>query len=201
MRPTTFRSSSMAKAAKKTAKKGKPGRKPVLTDELIQDICERLRAVFYLKHAIEGLGWSERSIHRWLQRGEEEVSRMEARNLSRSKRGEAMYVKLVREVRRTQADSITAHATNIQRAAQGREAEYQKDEKGIFVRDKSGNLVVLRPAIAPDWKASARYLEAVDYERWGRKVRTEVTTPEGGPTELRITVVEKRKTKKQLEEV
>lgn len=187
--------------AKKKTAKGRPGRKPILTEEMIADVCDRLRRVFYLKYAIEGLGRSERSLHRWLQRGEEELTRMDSKNLSRCKRGEAVYIKLVREIRRTQAENIGAHSTNIQRSGLGQAAEFLKDEKGDPVRDAAGNLVQIRPAIPPDWKASARYLEAVDHERWGRKVRTEVTVPEGGPTELRITVVKKRKVKKQLEEV
>lgn len=187
--------------AKKTGKKGRPGRKPILTDELIAEICDRLRRVFYLKYAIEGLGRSERSLHRWLQRGEEELTRMDSKNLSRCKRGEALYVKLVKEIRKTQAENVGAHSTNIQRSGLGQDAEWLTDAKGDPVRDAAGNPVLVRPAIPPDWKASARYLEAVDHERWGRKVRTEVTTPEGGPTELRITVVKKRDVKKQLEGV
>ena len=86
----------------------------------------------------------------------------------------------------------TAHAAKIQRAGLGAEAEYLKDERGQVVLDKEGQPHLLRPAVVPCWQASARYLEAVDHERWGRKIRADLTIPEGGPTELIVTVVKRR---------
>lgn len=182
------------------SRRGK-GRRRALDDDLVARIVERIRACYYQKHAIEGLGYSERVLYSWLQRGEEELKRMEDRGVIRARRGEEIYVTLVREVRKAQADNIRAHATNIQRNALGQPAQYLRDEKGNIVKDSSGHPILLQQAIAPNWQASARYLEAVDHERWGRKLRTELTSPEGGPAELRITVVEKREVKKQLEEI
>lgn len=181
------------KTSKKTTKKKKAvGRRCALTVELADRICQRLRNVFYAKHAIESLGYSERVLYVWLERGEAELKRMEDRNLSRIKRGEEAFVYLVEEMRKTRGDNIAAHATNIQRAGLGAAAEYLRDESGRIVLDKDGQPHLLRPPVVPCWQASARYLEAVDHERWGRKVRAEITTPEGGPSELVITVVKKR---------
>ena len=181
------------KARKKTTKKKKPvGRRCALTTELADRICQRLRNVFYKKYAIEALGYSERVFYVWIERGEDEIKRMEDRNLSRVKKGEETFVYLVEQIRKTCADNIAAHATNVQRAGLGADAEFLRDERGQVVLDKKGQPHLLRPAVEPVWQASARYLEAVDHERWGRKIRTEITTPEGGPTELRITVVKKR---------
>ena len=112
---------------------------------------------------------------------------------------EAIYVKLVRQVRGAQANTIQAHAQNIAINALGQRAEYLKDDDGKIVRDSSGQPILLRPAVPPSWQASARYLEAVDHERWGRKIRQELTTPEGGPTELRVTIRKKREVKKREE--
>ncbi|MCP4201848.1 MAG: hypothetical protein GY769_07940 [bacterium] len=191
--------------AKKEKQKGAPakrkrsiGRRHSLTPELVERICQKVRQVHYNKQAIESLGYSERSLYNWLGRGEDELERMEARGLVRSKRGEEVFVQLVREVRQARADNQAAHATNIQRAGLGAEAEYLRDEKGKLLLDKDGQPHLLRPAQAPCWQASARYLEAVDPEKWGRKIRTELTTPEGGPTELRITVVKKREIPEDL---
>lgn len=193
------------KATKKTPakKRGRPpGPRTKLDDLLISRIVERIRAAFYVKHAIESLGHSERSFYKWMARGEDEVQRMEEAGTERPRAREAIFVRLFKEVRRAQADNIRAHATNIQRNALGQAAEYLKDDKGQVVLDKNRQPILIQPAIPPNWQASARYLEAVDHERWGRKVRQELTTPEGGPSELRITVVEKRKIKKEeLEDV
>lgn len=189
-------------AKKKPAKrKRKPGRKKVLDKDLTARIVERIQACFYLKHAIESLGYSERVLHKWLQLGEEEITRLETVEQKRIKAGLAVYVHLVREVRKAQSENIRAHAMNIQRNALGQPAQYLRDEKNQIVTDGAGQPILLQPFIAPVWQASARYLEAVDHERWGRKIKTEVSVPEGGPSELRITVVEKRKVKEQLEEV
>ena len=183
----------MAKTRKKkTAKKKPVGRRCALTVDLADRICQKLRNVYYNKHAIEGLGYRERVLYNWIERGKDEIKRMEDRNLSRIKRGEEAFVYLVEEMAKTKANNIAAHATNIQRAGLGASAEYLRDERGQVVLDKEGQPHLLRPAVEPVWQASARYLEAVDHERWGRKIRTEITTPEGGPTELRITVVKKR---------
>lgn len=188
------------KKARKKAKRKKPvGRRCALTVELADRICQRLRNVFYAKHAIEALGYSERVLYVWLERGEEELKRMEDRNLSRIKRGEEAFVYLVEEMRKTRGDNIAAHATNIQRAGLGAAAEFLRDERGQVVLDKKGQPHLLRPAVEPVWQASARYLEAVDHERWGRKVRAEITTPEGGPTELVVTVVKKRELPEDIE--
>ena len=183
---------SKKKTRKKTRRKKPVGRRCALTTELADRICQRLRNVFYNKYAIEALGYCERSLYNWIDRGEEEIKRMEDRNLSRVKRGEEVFVYLVKQILKTKAENIAAHATNIQRAGLGASAEYLRDERGQVVLDKEGQPHMLRPAVDPCWQASARYLEAVDHERWGRKIRTEITTPEGGPTELRITVVKKR---------
>ena len=180
------------KARKKTTKKKPVGRRCALTTELVDRICQRLRNVFYQKYAIEALGYSERVLYVWIERGEDEIKRMEDRNLSRVKRGEEAFVYLVEEIRKTRANNLTIHAANIQRAGLGAEAEYLKDGTGRIVLDKEGQPHLLRPAVVPIWQASARYLEAVDHERWGRKIRAEITTPEGGPSELIITVVKKR---------
>lgn len=180
------------KVTKKTRKKKRAGRRCALTTELADQICQRLRNVFYNKYAIEALGYSERVLYVWIGRGEEEIKRMEDRNLSRPKRGEQAFVYLVKEIRKTRADNLAAHATNVQRAGLGATAEFLRDENGRIVLDKEGQPHILRPPVLPCWQASARYLEAVDHERWGRKVRAEITTPEGGPNELVVTVVKKR---------
>jgi hypothetical protein len=188
----------------KTIKKEKSGKKRVgrrcaLTVELADRICQRLRNVFYQKYAIEALGYSERVLYVWIERGEEEIKRMEDRNLSRIKQGEEVFVYLVEELRKTRANNLTVHAANVQRAGLGAEAEYLKDEAGRVILDKDGKPHLLRPAVEPVWQASARYLEAVDHERWGRKVRVENITPEGGPSELVVTVVKKRELPEDIE--
>ncbi len=175
-------------------RKKKPGRKQALTRELVDKIVSEVRRVFYAKWAIRNLGYSERVLYRWLGRGEAEIERMESKGLTRPKRTEAVYVHLVREFKKAQAANIRAHATNWQRGALGQERKILINEKtGQPVLDGSGNVIVLQEEIEPDPRLSKDYLARVDHEHYGPKVRTEITTPDGGPSELQITVVKKRR--------
>ena len=125
---------------------------------------------------------------------------MENAGAVRPRPRESIYVQLVRAVRKAQADSIAKHAINIQRNALGQAAQYLKDNSGDIVRDANGQPILTQPALASNWQASARYLEAVDHEKWGRKIRQEISTPEGGPTELRVTIRKKREVERPKEQ-
>lgn len=189
-----------------TKRKGEQGTKGLrypspaspLTDELIDAFIANVKSVFYAKWAIQDLGFSERVLYKWLERGEKELARMEAAGKKKPKASERIYVRLVREMAKAKAANVKAHAINIQRHGLGQAAQYHLDKDGNVIRDASGNPILAQPAIAPDWKASARYLEAVAHSEFGRKIRQELTTPEdgpGGPSELVITVVKKRDVK------
>ena len=178
--------------------KKQTGRPTPLDRGLVKRIIERIQGGFYQKHAIDSLGYSERVLHKWKSRGEEEIRRMEQTGATRPRKGEEPYVHLAREMRKAQAEVIIRHATNIQQNALGQDAKYMKDKDGNVKLDDKGRQILLQPPIPPSWPASARYLEAVDHNRWGRKVRQEITVPDDeGPSELRITVIDKRKLKKR----
>lgn len=176
----------------------RPSPYPALTREVIDALIVEIRAVFYAKWAIENIGFRERVLYKWLQRGEEEIDRMESDGRTRARESEAIYVALVWEMRRAKAQNVKAHSVNLQRGGLGQPAQYLTDKAGAFVRDQQGDLIQLQPAIPPSWQASARYLEAVAHAEFGRKIRQEITTPDegGGPSELRITVVKKRNIKR-----
>ena len=178
----------MAKREKKT------GRRKAVTRELVDQFIAEVRRVFYAKWAIQNLGYSERALYQWIARGETELYRMEQKGLTRPKQTEAIYVYLVREFRKAQAANIRAHATNWQRGALGQERKILINEKtGQPVLDGNGNVIVLQDEIQPDPRLSRDYLARIAHEHYGPKVRTEITTPDGGPSELQITVVKKRR--------
>lgn len=183
------------------AKKQKSrGRRPALDQALIESLVEQVRRVFYNKHAIEALGYSERVLYYWLERGETEMDRMDERGLVKPAPNEKTYVDLVVAMRRARAENVRAHVTNIQRHALGQPAQYLKSPDGTVIVDKDGRPTLLQSEIPSQWQPSARYLEAVEPELWGRKVRTEISVPDGGPTELKITVVRKREVAKEFDD-
>lgn len=178
----------MAKLNQKTR-----GRRPALNQEMIDKLVEEVRRVHYAKFAIHALGYSERVLYKWLERGEKELTRMEEKNLVNPAPDEKSYVDLVVSMRRAKAENIRLHATNLQRGGLGQPAQYLKNPDGTVILDpQTQRPILLQAEIPSNWMASARYLEAVAHEEFGRKIRTELTTPDHGPSELRITVVKKR---------
>lgn len=187
-----------ATGRKKTSKRGP---RSILNKELADQICAEIRRIYVVKWAMRSFGKSERLFYKWLARGEDEIVRMERDGLQRAKKADAIYVYFVREFWKAQAGHVRGHSTNLQRGAFGQEKKIVINEKtGEPALDGQGNVIVIQPYIPPDPRLSKDYLARVDHENFGPKIRTEITTPDSGPTELRIHVVKKRKIKKELPE-
>ena len=93
-----------------TQKKKKRGSGPSantgLTQELLEKVIEELKTVYYAKYAMEAIGMAESTFHKWRQRGEAELERMENADVLTPKKAEAIYVKFVMEVRKARASNV-----------------------------------------------------------------------------------------------
>ncbi len=156
------------------------GRTSPLTEELITALCDRIIISFYVKTAIESMGYSERVFYKWRERGEAEIARREAIEdeldmeaveafTDPVSKSEQIYVQFVQSVKKARSSAVYRHVLNVNRAALGSPARYERDkETGDLIIDKAGYPILLQPAIAPTWQASMRLLESAERQMWGR---------------------------------
>ena len=151
-----------------------------LTEEFITALCDRIITAFYFKTAIESMGMSEDVFYKWRRRGEGEIARriaIEAELGMKAKKAftdpvskaEEIYVTFVRSVKKARAQATFRHVLNVQRAALGAPALYERDKTtGDLVLGKDGYPILLQSAVAPTWQASMRLLESAERQMWGR---------------------------------
>lgn len=115
------------------------GRKPLLNEELIEEICSVIRAGNYAKTAIDYVGISESSFYNWINRAEAELARMEEEGDDEPLESEEIYLQFL--------------------------ASFKKADSAAKVR----NVAIINDAARTHWQAAAWYLERRDPENWGRK--------------------------------
>lgn len=115
------------------------GRKPILNEELIEEICSVIQAGNYVITACDYCGVSQSSFYNWVNRAEAEIARMEETGDEEPLESEKIYLQFL--------DS------------------FKKAEATAKVR----NVAIINDAAKTQWQAAAWYLERRDPEQWGRK--------------------------------
>lgn len=165
----------------------KAGRKAKISAELIEKICNTLRAGSYLETAAAMAGVSKTSLYKWLRKG----------NAKRN----SIYGEFVDAVERAQAESEVRDLLNIDQSAMGRKYEYERDPiTKKLVLDGNGDPIVIRHGVKPSWQASAWRLERKFPKKWGRLDRMEHSADPDKPltTGSQITIMLPKK--KELSE-
>jgi len=126
----------MMPSKKKTNRRG---RKPILTEEIIQNVVSVLRTGTYIETAIACVGISKDTFYAWLRRGARERRRLDNDKKAKPNKEEAIYLQLSDAVKKAIA-----------------EAEIR-------------NLAMISQAGETQWQASAWILERRFPERWGKK--------------------------------
>lgn len=144
-------------------KVGKAGRKLKLTEKLIGEICNTLRAGAYLETAAAVAGVSKDTLHTWLRKG---------RNAKGKKAGEVrestIYGQLIIAVSKAVEECVIRDLAVIDAAANPKQnAVMLKNEKGEQLYGKDGETLFIRPQ-APNWNAAAWRLERRHADRWSR---------------------------------
>lgn len=154
----------------------KAGAKPKISQEIIDKICNTLRAGSYLETAAAMAGVGKTSLFKWLKKGNAQPN--------------SIYGQLLNSVERAQAESEVRDLLNIDASAMGRKAEYERDKQGNLVYDGEGNPIIIKYGAKPSWQASAWRLERKHPKRWGRLDRTELSNnPEAPITGSQITIM------------
>lgn len=126
---------------------GNIGRKTKCTPELTREICQVLRAGNYVKVACEYVGIDESTYYKWINRGREELERVEADGRRSVRDSEQPFVKFFQSATRARASAEVESVARIRDAA--------KD----------------------DWRADAWFLEHSFPDRWGKRTQhVDITT-------------------------
>ena len=137
--------------------------------------------------ACAACGISDRTFYGWIEKGNELIDEPptgddgEPRELTGDERA---YVHFAQAATRARAQAKVLHVENLRRGAVGQDAEYVTTTDGKIVHDRRGRPIVKRPGTAPDWRASAFYLERTDPANWGRRVAIDVDPDDRTPEPL-----------------
>ncbi|HET9656657.1 MAG TPA: hypothetical protein VFP72_14980 [Kineosporiaceae bacterium] len=158
---------------------GRPG---LLTPDVEKQLIDATRAGAPVHAAAAAVGLSQRAVFRWLQRGHDEL---EARDEGRAPDpDEQQYVDLWVGVEKARAQATVRAVANIQRCAAGgivteeTTRRYRDPDTGEMVEETTVKKT------APDWRASAWYLERQQRADFGRQAELAVTGPGGGPVQV-----------------
>lgn len=146
---------------------GLPKRPWKLTAELERALCELLAAGVSVQSACAEVGVSMGTFRRWLNRGRDEIERIEREELASPSNKEIPYVMFYVGVQRAQAALEKELVTNIVKAGK------------------------------KDWRANGWMLERRLPHLYGERSRLEVTGDGGGPVEIQVSarqVIEHRLT-------
>lgn len=145
----------------------------ILTEEIVDAVCEFIRYGASLDVAAERLGISRSTIQRWLSRGKAAINLDPA--AADGDGPEAIFAKLVERRPQAEATSEIALVGLIVKSAQG----------GVEIENRrivhpNGDVETIVRKTAPDWRAAAHILQHRMAARWGREVRLNVhaTGPE-----------------------
>lgn len=80
----------------------------------------------------------------------------------------------------------------IDKAANGHEGEYLRDDDGNIVFTQRGNPVMKKTAVPPDWSAAAWRMQRRRPKEWGNTEKVQITGKDDGPVETSQETAEQR---------
>lgn len=149
-------------------RKLKPGAKqPKLTDELIENIINAMRAGAYVETAAVVNGVAKQTLYTWLK-------------IANKPKCPKIYTRLLDAVERGFEECSMRDLMVIDKAANPDKMAYKlKDENGEQIYDKDGLPVYIKPRLA-DWQAAAWRLERRS-KKFSKTEKVEMTGKDGGP--------------------
>lgn len=142
------------------------GRPSILTEQIIADICNALRAGAYIETAAALAGISKETFYQWLKRGKAYHAAPEP-NMDDHLCGE-----LSDAVGRAMAEAEMRDLLVIDRAANGEDAKYERRSDGTLILDERGRPVLLRESKDGNWSAAAWRLERKYPKKWAKTEKT-----------------------------
>lgn len=145
------------------------GRKPIISQKIIQDVTSAIKAGNYMEVAAAYAGISKDTFFRWMKRGAREKRRVLNDKRLKIRQSELPYVLFSEGVRKALADAEVRDVSMIAKAASG--GQVYTEEKIVY--DASGRIVekqVVTKKTAPQWQAAAWRLERKYPKKWGRRV-------------------------------
>lgn len=152
------------------------GAPEIINDEIIDRVCNAMRAGAYIETAAAIAGIGKSTLHNWLKKGNQNP--------------DSIYGRFLSAVEQAMHECVMRDLLNIDKCAMGKEVEFVYDENGTLVLDEKGRPIVKSPAIAPDWSASAWRLERRHARQWS-KVETVNTNPIDSRNEKTVEELEK----------
>jgi hypothetical protein len=156
-------------------KKRSSGGKNIISDSVIEHICNAVRVGCYVETAAPYAGIHKSTLHKWMVLGRDQLKE---RAESESEHETTLYEKLIYSLDLAMAEAEIRDLSNIDTCAMGRDTVYERDENGHLVRTPKGYPIVITQGLTPDWHASAWRLERKNSSRWGRidKVEQKITS-------------------------
>lgn len=164
-----------------------PGAPTKLTQEVITQISNGIKAGAYVETVVASLGIEKATFYKWLKLG--------------NKQSHGLCKALVNAVHKAFADSELRDLLAIEKAAHGSKTEYVRDKDGNLVTDSNGKIFIEKLGAKPDWKASAWRLERKFPKRWGMHHKVELTGAEGGPIKTEDVQLTKEQIREKLQEI
>lgn len=156
-----------------------------LDDAAIDAIAQAYRAGVPTEQAAGLVGTTKRSLLRWIEQGNEELTRLAADPDAEPADDERTRkcVTLVTAIKDAQARFVQENLLLIRRAA-----TEAKTRKTVTRTDKEGNQVVeVTETTGGLWTAAAWLLERRNTAEFGRQIRQTIAGPNGGPVQLEVT--------------
>ena len=154
-----------------------PGGAPsLLTQESLDALLNAIRLCGHLTVALDFVGFDRSLVRTWVKKGRQDP--------------ESLYGALARGIPKALAEGQLRNVTVIDRAAQGVAAEYERypvghKHAGELVFDGEGKPILKRPAMRPDWKASAFLLERAHANLWGSREHLTLDVLADGPDDIK----------------
>jgi hypothetical protein len=140
------------------------GRKTRLTPEIQAQIVNALNSGNWQEVACEYAGIHVATYYRWLERGQEEISRLETVEEAEPLEEETPYREFCEAVRKAQA-----------------------------VAEVQAVGLIRKAAVEGSWQAAGWYLERSHAKRWSKVDKLEHTGKEGTPIQLNVSVADLEK--------
>jgi hypothetical protein len=143
------------KAMKSHEKSKRTGRPTRISKDVIDEICESIRAGNYFEPSCIRAGVAKSTAYNWLKRAARELERAAESKTGKIKQSEALFVAFLDAVKKAEAE---AEAWDVQ--------------------------VIRTAALFGHWQAAAWRLERKHNDRWGRRQAIEHSSPEGKPVRV-----------------
>jgi len=134
----------------------KTGRKSKLDDQMIEDICDGIRAGLTQEQAAIQAGIHEATFYRWVKLGQ------------KAKAG--MFCKFFQSLKKAQVEARQTHLGRISKASEGNQLVHERRVK----KDAAGNIVeitLVSKVLPPQWQASAWILERRFPDEFGKHIQ------------------------------